>query len=358
MLALLLLGLAHAGDHELTVAVDPEDSGIVTGGPVYCDDPPCIYDLPGGTALDLSATINEPWVFDHWEGCDAVTEDVCSLTLDGDRTVTTVSLEPEPDPPDIDVDPEEHDFGEIEVGQHSESLQITVTNLGESLLTLGTVTNSDTAFALTDACSDRSLITSATCSMWVEYRAWDAQEHVGVIGIPSDDPDEPLFEVELSGQGVEPTVEPLAGISLSTDAIDFEAVPVGEVSGWEGVTVESTGEGPLSITGLQLDAGDDADFEMDGSACQAGPLEPGSTCDLLVRFTPRSGGSKQTWLWVSSNDQQTGSLTVELTGGGGCGCSGTGAAGAPLWLALVVCRRRRARSHGLRLDRRHGLDWS
>lgn len=48
------------------------------------------FEVPSGTVVNLSATPDAGWRFDHWEG--ACTGTVCGITIDGDKTVTAVYL--------------------------------------------------------------------------------------------------------------------------------------------------------------------------------------------------------------------------------------------------------------------------
>jgi hypothetical protein len=79
----------------LTVAAR-DAAGASVGGTVTSDDgtidcpTTCSGDFDAGTSVRLTATPNEGYTLDHWEGCDSTSDSACDLTLQQSRTVTAV----------------------------------------------------------------------------------------------------------------------------------------------------------------------------------------------------------------------------------------------------------------------------
>jgi len=74
--------------HQLAVTIAGSGSGSVASTPPGIDCPgTCSYSWDEGTGVDLGATPDSGSVFDGWSGACTGT-DPCSVTLDGDRSVT------------------------------------------------------------------------------------------------------------------------------------------------------------------------------------------------------------------------------------------------------------------------------
>jgi Glycine rich protein/Abnormal spindle-like microcephaly-assoc'd, ASPM-SPD-2-Hydin len=173
--------------------------------------------------------------------------------------------------------------------------------------------------------------------------------------------------VALAAAGTEARVSftyELAGPQPSAPGLDFPATTAGSLSPSQTLTVSNTAASTqLLISGLDVDSDE---FLLTSSTCQ-GPVDPGASCHLRVRFTPSSAGAKSGVLTILSNAPDP--VAVSLTGtgtappsafgpagqpgpAGARGLPGSdGAAGAPgavrgSRLALISCRR--TRLHGWR----------
>ncbi len=112
----------------------------------------------------------------------------------------------------------------------------------------------------------------------------------------------------------EPTPAGHADLQLSSGAIDFGDVPVGEISTAE-LTVSNAGTAPLAyhvqVTGLV-----GGDFFVEGASSADGTLEPGGAAPLLVSFVPSGEGESTGLLTIDSNDALKPQVTVNLVGTG------------------------------------------
>ena len=109
---------------------------------------------------------------------------------------------------------------------------------------------------------------------------------------------------------------PVPNISSSPSSHNFGTVAVGASSSAHTFSVSNTGTADLILGTLSL-AGTDADqFGKENDTCSGQTLLPSAACTLDVRFTPQSGGAKTAALSVPSNDPDTQTLNISLSGTG------------------------------------------
>ena len=95
----------------------------------------------------------------------------------------------------------------------------------------------------------------------------------------------------------------------------FPSTPQGTVSVSRDVTVTNSGDvGPLTITGETFEGNDD--FFVAATNC-GGPLDPGKTCTISVRFAPHGSGSRSGTMHIYSNASSGSPTDVSLSGTGG-----------------------------------------
>lgn len=104
--------------------------------------------------------------------------------------------------PDITVIPLNIDFGNVNVGNYSDST-VTVSNDGNGSLEIGTVTSPSFPFSvIADTCSGQMLAFSETCSIDIRFEPTDTVAYSDSFDIPSNDPDENPVTVNLNGTGI------------------------------------------------------------------------------------------------------------------------------------------------------------
>jgi len=128
-----------------------------------------------------------------------------------DNVVVSV---PEPTEPNIVVSPLSHDFGDVELGTSS-TLVVTISNVGNSDLTVSGIAL-ETDFAITSAPAPAIVVEpTETKDVEITYTPSALGYNSAVLKITSDDPDEPIVEVQLSAVGIEiplPPSEQIASI--------------------------------------------------------------------------------------------------------------------------------------------------
>ena len=102
-------------------------------------------------------------------------------------------------------------------------------------------------------------------------------------------------------------------IALSTTSLEVGAVPVGQASAAQAVTVSNTGTGPLSIGVLTLSGGHAAEFAISSDSCSDQTLAPSGTCSVGLTLTPAAVGALSAQLDIPS-DATSGPSAVALAG--------------------------------------------
>jgi hypothetical protein len=91
-----------------------------------------------------------------------------------------------------------------------------------------------------------------------------------------------------------PTADP------SAHTIMFPSSQVGAAGPTQRVTITDNGQAPLRIDGLALAGTDPEDFAIVSSNCGT-PVPIGGACQIMMRFSPQTTGTRQASLVVSSN---------------------------------------------------------
>ncbi len=112
-------------------------------------------------------------------------------------------------------------------------------------------------------------------------------------------------------------------ISVSPASLDFGSVAVGNSSA-QNETVLNAGTADLNIQRLSFSGPNVVDFISQNDACTGTLLRAGQDCTFQVVFSPHSTGSKAATLAIASNDPNSPTRSVPLSGTGtGSGISFT-----------------------------------
>jgi hypothetical protein len=199
-------------------------------------------------------------------------------------------------------------FGGVPVGGSTAAQVLLVTNSGNSMVTITTITVGGTNpsdFTQTNNCSPGSggLAPGTQCSISVSLAPSAAGARSALIVITDNAPDSPQT-VSLAGTGLAPLV------SLSPASITFPNQYVGTTGLPQTVTLTNMGTMPLNVATITAAPADFGQL----SAC-GNTLAAGSSCAIGVFFDPTASGSRTGTLTI--NDNATGSpQTVALSGMG------------------------------------------
>ncbi len=228
-----------------------------------------------------------------------------TVTLTGNGIAAVVLV------PDISVTPTSHDFGDVEVGD-SLSVTVTIENTGDENLELGQLNLAGTDFAKSnDNCANTTVAAGDTCTIKVTFVPQTEGAKNATLSIPSNDPDTATATVTLTGNGIAAVVL-VPDISVTPTSHDFGDVEVGDSLSVT-VTIENTGDENLELGQLNL-AG--TDFAKSNDNCANTTVAAGDTCTIKVTFVPQTEGAKNATLSIPSNDPDTATATVTLTGNG------------------------------------------
>lgn len=107
-------------------------------------------------------------------------------------------------------------------------------------------------------------------------------------------------------------------ITVSPPSKDFGNVNIGDTSSGQTFTIANSGTADLVISSIDMTGDDSGSFSIATGTCAS--LSPtiaaGSSCTISATFSPTSEGVKSTTLNIASNDPDTLSLEVSLTGTG------------------------------------------
>ncbi|MFC7202990.1 Ig-like domain-containing protein [Haloferax namakaokahaiae] len=231
---------------------------------------------------------------------------------DTSNPTVSVPLSATVDEPDgnASVAPTSHDFGTVDIGETT-THNVTVTNDGEAALTFdGATVSGSSAFDVTAGNETTALAVGESHDFTVSFSPTVEDSVSATLEVLSDDPDDHPVNVSVSGAGAHP---PAPDISVEPRYLDFGNVSHGS-SGTAIVTISNDGDVDLSITGETFEVFSPTFTITDGG----GPtvVAPGEHHNVTLRFTPPSTGDHTTTMYLTSNDSDEPTVSVELDGTG------------------------------------------
>jgi len=221
--------------------------------------------------------------------------------------------------PDIAVDPVSLSFGDVLAYEDAdtppaiESKTVTITNEGRGDLHLGQLYLEDTTGPYSWSNLSAILVQpGGEATFTVAFDPNTAGEVTNTVYIESDDPDEPLVEVDLVGNGIAPVIQ------LSPEEYDFGTLYIGCDSD-QTFEIENVGTAELIVSNIDFNTASE-DLVFDANEATNGPLPwhlgPGEVKQLTVSNVPYDEFSDVAYLMVDSNDPYTSTVmsTVEATG--------------------------------------------
>jgi hypothetical protein len=233
------------------------------------------------------------------------------LALSGCVADTEPVAEVEEPPGQITVTPSILDFGEVNLHEEATAL-VGLVNLGEGPLRIYDVTFSDDTrrphWRLSGGLSGE-LGAGEGIELEVVVRPQDLSDPDVTLIILSDDPETPEIYLPLYAN-VQGTPE----IRLTPDALSFGPVAEGEASTMS-IEIANDGSADLQIQALSFTGGGESfSLTVDPTGVK---IEPQSADGLIVvSFEPEALGVITDNLAIVSNDPNTPSATVVLTGQG------------------------------------------
>jgi hypothetical protein len=173
--------------------------GTVTSNPpgIACSAGTCSASFPSGADVTLTPSGGS---LTGWGGACAGTG-TCSVPMTGNKAASATFLT---GAPDITVSPLLLSYGSAAIGTNG-GKTVTVRNDGTGALVLGTITlvglNPDqfVVAAALNFCAGRTLAAGQSCTVLVRFKPKTTGYMVAKLRIPSNDPDEAVIKVKLTG---------------------------------------------------------------------------------------------------------------------------------------------------------------
>ncbi|MBL4795068.1 MAG: choice-of-anchor D domain-containing protein [Pseudomonadales bacterium] len=231
---------------------------------------------------------------------------LCDAVPGSELSLGTSMVEDVIEPGEIMVSPTSIDFSDLFIGDNSTET-VTVSNIGAGDLELIAISLGGAAFSQSDDCGN-ILAPGETCDIEVTFTAIDEGDFTGVVEIDSDDENNSLVSVSLTGSGVE---IPVHEIEVDTTALSFGTLLTG-TSATQTVTVSNSGNEELLISSITISGGDATDFS-EGNDCGSS-IAAGGSCEIDVTFMADGISTSNASLIIESNDTDEATTTVTLSG--------------------------------------------
>lgn len=217
------------------------------------------------------------------------------------------------------VSPVSHGFGEVTVGTDSLPLILELQSEGPTDLGIVEMVLSDPArFSLDVQAGDQPSGTlTPTISHYgrvtvgVRFRPDSSNEFTATLSIRSNDTDEPVKQVQLTGHGV--TAAP--NIEVQPAALEYDPLWIGSTAALA-VTVRNGGTAPLAIGEIHWASPPAMAFALTDDGVSGAALSPGGSQSLTVLFTPASAATYENTLVIPSNDSDQPSISLPIRGTG------------------------------------------
>lgn len=218
------------------------------------------------------------------------------------------SSPPPPTAPNIEVSPTSVDFGSVFLGQSLERA-ILVRNTGTAPLNVSPAVGSNIIapvppFSLVSPLSPFTVPAGGVQVVTVRFTPAIVDIHSGSLNLLTNDPDEAIVIVPLSGTGMRLGVP---DIDVTPTMLDFGAVAIGQ-SAEQTLTVNNRGNAPLIITGLTLDH---PAFSVTAPSVPF-TIGPSNDQSISIVFRPLTSGVQTAVLSISSNDPDELTIAVPL----------------------------------------------
>ncbi|MEW5853664.1 MAG: choice-of-anchor D domain-containing protein [Myxococcota bacterium] len=217
--------------------------------------------------------------------------------------------------PDADV-PASLDFGGVVPGT-SKTLPLTIGNvgLGPLITSQAEVTPSGTPFTFTPATIPDVDANSSTLVQVTYAPPLEGVTDVATLLLQTNDPNQPVIQVQLSGQGVIPAAE------VTPSGLDFGSVLVGTANPpTQNITVRNTGMGYLNVNSplrvVNAGGANIPEYTVTASRTLPADVASGDAMTLTVRFAPSAATSYSGNLTITTNDPNRPEITVPVTGSG------------------------------------------
>ncbi len=204
----------------------------------------------------------------------------------------------------ISVAPTALDFGSILINS-SNIKNVKIHNTGNGNLSITNIVSSNAAYTFTGG-TTYTILPNDSVTVPVKFQPTLVTNYNGNLTITSDDPDQPAVVVTLTGSGFQTA----SNISVKPHSLAYGNVSLGSHPSQD-LKIFNTGNANLSITNM---VSTNAVFTFTGGTTHT--ILPNDSLTISVTFTPAAAISYTEKLTITSNDPDSGTLEVNLTGTG------------------------------------------
>jgi hypothetical protein len=270
---------------------------------------------PGDSNPATFTTVGEEVLPPYYAVVDTRNKPSDSCNFDGNETFAgTTGLDNDGDDlydradtdcalPHINLNPAALNFGDVAAGGSS-TLNSAIENLGTVDLTVSAIAlcaGTSTEFSFLAVTLPLTIAAAGSQALEVTYTPTDVGSDTGCIEITSDDPNEGVVQLALSGQSV-------PDINLNPAALDFGKVGMGNSAALN-TAIENLGFADLNVSAIALCAGTSAEFSW--TLATPFTVAPGANQTLEVTYAPVDPGADTGCLEITSDDPDE--ATVQLT---------------------------------------------
>jgi len=198
-------------------------------------------------------------------------------------------------------------FGGVLLGTTSPITMITISNPGTAITGPIAAVLTSSQFALASNTCTVPLNPGASCALGVRFAPTVRGAASGSLNVTAS-PGGSL-NIPLSGNGLAP-----AQLTITPTSRNYGSQPITTPSPAFTFIVNNTGDVPSGIPSVPTIIGPNAaEFDLVSHSC-AGPIGPGASCNISVRFSPSTTGSMNANLTM--NAVSGGTVSALLTGSG------------------------------------------
>lgn len=159
---------------------------------------------------------------------------------------------------------------------------------------------------------------SSTTNAYYSDNTWFVGFSNGGVWIYPKNNEYTTLNIRCVRGGLDEPAPTHGNLEISPPSHDFGEVSVGQAPILQGFILKNTGDAEINISNIYLS--DSTDLSLDTSGviypCSINNhiLQPGDLCNILVKYIPSQAGTINSNLVIESNDPDTPSLEVPLTG--------------------------------------------
>jgi hypothetical protein len=213
--------------------------------------------------------------------------------------------------PDISAVPSPAHFGDVPVGE-GKSMVVEIQNQGDASLQLSSlalVGGSSPAFSVAGPALPLSIPPGESEPVTVEFNPGMALTHAGVLRAQSNDPDNPAYDIVLTGTGLKRDIE------VTPASVAFGKVDQGDTV-WKTVKVTNVGNQPLTVNSIALASNQSGDFGLSSVPALPQTLLQYQELNFLLTFKPSAQGARTGTIAIGSDDPLDPTIQVPLSGTG------------------------------------------